>query len=115
MKTECPFCHKVFKGNAPDGESFYDKHEKTCGDREPPNPASLPIQACLTECQKCGNGEFRFIAHMDSWHPRRALWEYACTKCNQHHTTLSSNMKIADDVPYKTKGPTKKKPPKWER
>ena len=117
MKRECPFCHKKFVGKAPDGESFYDKHEKVCENRVPPNSMSLPVQERITECQKCGHKEFRFIAHMDSWHPRRALWEYACKACNQHHTAIQSLMTVADTVPYDTtsKGAGKRIIPPWER
>jgi len=103
MKKECPFCHKKFVGNALDGESFYAKHERNCEKRTPPSSMSLPIQVELRECQKCGGKEFRFIAHYDSWHPRRTLWEYACKACNQHHTTIRSLMTVADEVPYNKK------------
>jgi len=115
MKKECPFCKRKFAGKAPDGESFYDKHERDCEKRTPPSAMSLPVQVQITKCQNCEGMEFRFVCHYDSWNPRSALWEYACKACGQHHTSIRSLDTIASEVPYDTKGPTERKPPKWDR
>lgn len=84
-KKKCPFCGIAFVGLAPDGESFYDKHERECFERTPPNARSALITMNIVPCV-CGNLEFEFRAHYDRFRGQPSLWEYGCKACGSIQT-----------------------------